>query len=76
MNCAAWAWMAATTCGWQWPVLVTAMPLEKSRYSTPSVVVTTQPEPGGHLEVGDPEPHVRHAVSHRPTSSAALPLPT
>ena len=31
--------------GWQWPVLVTAMPLEKSRYSVPSVVVTHEPRP-------------------------------
>src|SRR4051794_11331597 len=45
MNRAAWAWIASTTCGWQWPVLVTAMPLEKSRYSSPLVVVTTQPRP-------------------------------
>ena len=31
--------------GWQCPVLVTAMPLVKSRYSVPSVVTTVQPEP-------------------------------
>ena len=48
-----WAWisrsacwqMAATTLGWQCPVEVTAMPLVKSRYSSPSVVVITQPRP-------------------------------
>ena len=37
--------MAATTLGWQCPVEVTAMPLVKSRYSSPSVVVITQPRP-------------------------------
>src|SRR3954465_15994048 len=45
MNVAACSWIAATTFGWQWPVLGTAMPLVKSRYSVPSVVVTVQPEP-------------------------------
>src|SRR5712671_6131889 len=48
-----WAWisrpacsaMAATTLGWQCPVDVTAIPLVKSRYSSPVVVVTTQPRP-------------------------------
>ena len=37
--------IAATTFGWQWPVLATAMPRVKSRYSLPSAVVTVQPEP-------------------------------
>src|SRR3954452_18628021 len=45
MKRAACSWIAATTAGWQWPVLVTAMPLVKSRYSVPSTVVTMQPEP-------------------------------
>src|SRR3977135_225914 len=48
-----WAWisrpacsaMAATTFGWQWPVEVTAIPLVTSRYSSPAVVVITQPRP-------------------------------
>ena len=31
ISVAAWAVMAATTFGWQWPVLVTAMPDPKSR---------------------------------------------
>ena len=26
-----WACAASTTCGWQWPVLVTPMPVVKSR---------------------------------------------
>ena len=45
MKVAAWRWIASTTCGWQWPVLVTAMPLLKSRYSVPSAVVTVEPLP-------------------------------
>ena len=36
---------ASTTCGWQWPVLQTEMPLRKSRYSLPSASTSTQPEP-------------------------------
>ncbi len=44
-NLAAWSWIASTTAGWQCPVLVTAMPEVKSRYSVPSEVVTVQPEP-------------------------------
>ena len=39
------SWIAATTCGWQWPVLQTATPERKSRYSTPSESTSTQPEP-------------------------------
>ena len=35
---------AATTRGWQWPVLVTPMPHVKSTYSSPSAVVTRQPD--------------------------------
>ena len=42
---AACSWIAATTCGWQWPVLHTATPERKSRYSTPSESTSTQPEP-------------------------------
>ena len=37
--------IAATTCGWQWPVELTAMPAAKSRYSSPSTVVTRHPRP-------------------------------
>src|ERR1700758_2917479 len=37
--------MASTTCGWQWPVEVTAMPAEKSKNSLPSTSVTTMPRP-------------------------------
>ena len=43
MNTLAWAWMkraawvaiASTTCGWLWPVELTAIPAAKSRYSSP-----------------------------------------
>ena len=45
MKRAACSWIAATTVGWQCPVLVTAMPLVKSRYSVPSAVVTVHPDP-------------------------------
>src|SRR4249919_3972205 len=45
MNLVACSWIAATTFGWQCPVLVTAMPDEKSRYSAPSAVVTQEPRP-------------------------------
>ena len=41
----AWSLMAATTCGWQWPVVVTAMPAVKSRNRLPSTSVTQQPSP-------------------------------
>src|SRR5258708_29026158 len=37
--------MAATTCGWQCPVEVTAMPAEKSRNSLPSTSSMTTPRP-------------------------------
>src|SRR2546427_11789403 len=37
--------MASTTCGWQCPVEVTAMPAEKSKNSFPSTSVTTMPRP-------------------------------
>src|SRR5687767_12543872 len=37
--------IAATTFGWAWPVDVTAMPPEKSRYCCPLVVVTHDPVP-------------------------------
>src|SRR6266478_1837193 len=37
--------MAATTCGWQWPVEVTAIPAEKSKNSLPSTSSTTMPRP-------------------------------
>src|SRR6266487_4127964 len=37
--------MAATTCGWQCPVDVTAIPAEKSKNSFPSTSVTTIPRP-------------------------------
>ena len=40
---------AATTAGWQWPRLLTAIPLRKSRYSTPSESVSTQPEPDSNV---------------------------
>jgi hypothetical protein len=39
------SWTAATTRGWQWPVLQTATPDRKSRYSTPSESTSTHPEP-------------------------------
>ena len=42
---AACSWTAATTCGWQWPVLQTAIPARKSRYSTPSASTSTHPCP-------------------------------
>jgi hypothetical protein len=42
---AAWSWIACTTWGWQWPVLHTATPLRKSRYSVPSASTSTAPEP-------------------------------
>src|SRR5258708_13578798 len=45
MNLPACSRIAAAPFGWQCPVLVTAMPLEKSRYSSPEAVVTMQPEP-------------------------------
>src|SRR5437764_5600043 len=37
--------MAATTCGWQWPVETTAMPAEKSRNSLPSTSSMMRPRP-------------------------------
>ena len=37
--------MAWATFGCAWPVEFTAMPAAKSRYSSPSVVVTQQPCP-------------------------------
>src|SRR5438477_2504776 len=37
--------MAATTCGWQWPVETTAMPAEKSRNSLPSTSSMMTPRP-------------------------------
>src|SRR4051794_5021654 len=37
--------IAATTFGWRWPVELTAMPAAKSRYSSPSTVVTRHPRP-------------------------------
>src|SRR5207253_11089743 len=37
--------MAATTCGWQWPVETTAMPAEKSRNSLPSTSSMMSPRP-------------------------------
>ncbi len=45
MNRCAWSAIALATCGWAWPVELTAMPAAKSRYSAPSVVVTQQPLP-------------------------------
>jgi hypothetical protein len=36
---------AATTAGWQCPVLQTPMPERKSRYSVPSASRSTQPSP-------------------------------
>ena len=53
---------AATTAGWQWPRLLTAIPLRKSRYSTPSESSSTQPEPETNstsiARVGGSEGHV------------------
>src|SRR5260370_1434552 len=42
-----WAWsvMAPTTCGWQWPVALTAMPAVKSRKRVPSTSSMTAPLP-------------------------------
>ena len=62
--------MASTTCGWQWPVLVTAMPLEKSRYSTPSVVVTMQPDPEATSRSV-----TRNHTSATPSATVGPPLP-
>ena len=53
VNTLAWRWMPRAACrrsprrraGWLWPVELTAMPAAKSRYSTPSTVVTRQPCP-------------------------------
>ena len=45
MNRAAWVAMASTTWGWLCPVELTAMPAAKSRYSSPSTVVTRHPRP-------------------------------
>src|SRR5438445_10907159 len=45
MSSLACFWMAATTCGWQCPVDVTAIPDEKSKNSFPSTSVTTMPRP-------------------------------
>src|SRR5438552_43517 len=45
MKIAACRVIASTTRGWQCPVLTTAMPAVKSRYSRPSAAVTTHPEP-------------------------------
>lgn len=35
MRVAACSWMALVSRGWQWPMLQTAMPVQKSRYSLP-----------------------------------------
>src|SRR5438270_11011686 len=45
MSSAACFWIAATTCGWQWPVETTAMPAEKSRNSLPSTSSMMRPRP-------------------------------
>jgi hypothetical protein len=45
MSRPACSWIAETTCGWQWPVLHTATPERKSRYSLPSESTSTQPDP-------------------------------
>src|SRR5438477_5124437 len=45
MSSPACFWMAATTCGWQWPVETTAMPAEKSRNSLPSTSSMMSPRP-------------------------------
>src|SRR2546423_12554953 len=45
MSSPACFWMAATTCGWQWPVETTAMPAEKSRNSLPSTSSMMTPRP-------------------------------
>src|SRR5207237_1500740 len=45
MSSAACFWMAATTCGWQWPVETTAMPAEKARNSLPSTSSMMTPRP-------------------------------
>ena len=42
-NFSAWALMAATTLGWQWPMFMTPMPPAKSMYSRPSTSRTTAP---------------------------------
>ena len=41
----AWARIAATTSGWQWPVLQTEIPARKSRYSSPSASHSRAPSP-------------------------------
>ena len=41
----AWARTAATTPGWQWPVLQTEIPARKSRYSSPSASQSRAPSP-------------------------------
>src|SRR5664280_2417324 len=45
MSRATCSWAAATTLGWQWPVLVTPIPAVKSRYSRPFTSVSTAPRP-------------------------------
>src|SRR4051795_124064 len=41
----AWSRIAATTCGWQCPTLVTEMPHRKSRYSLPASSHSREPSP-------------------------------
>ena len=45
MSSAACSLIAATTCGCEWPVLVTAMPAAKSRKRLPSMSSTVRPSP-------------------------------
>src|SRR5689334_13156271 len=45
MKRSAWSLMAATTLGWEWPVVTTAMPAVQSRNRFPSTSVTQHPRP-------------------------------
>src|SRR5450759_2664108 len=45
MSSAACSRIAATTCGWLWPVELTAIPAAKSRKRLPSMSSTTRPSP-------------------------------
>src|SRR5438105_7051434 len=61
--------MAATTCGWQWPVETTAMPAEKSRNSLPSTSSLMRPRPrlatSGYERVYDGERYFASPSSTR-----------
>ena len=63
--------MADTTCGWQCPVFVTAMPAVKSRNRLPSTSTITHPLPcsttSGYTRVYDPD---TYTVSRASNSAA------